>query len=141
MTSENKRLTDEELFREMRKGSQQAFRELYERHEPPLHRYVLHMCGDRGAAEEITHEVFLQMTGPNVRFDERRGSLEAYLYGVARNLVRAFRRATRFEEQQDHSAPHDILGDLIKDEMTAALYTAIQELPVRYRDAVVLCVS
>jgi RNA polymerase sigma-70 factor (ECF subfamily) len=65
--------------------------------------------------------------------------LEAYLYGVARNLVRVVRRKKTFEQVIDQATTHDILGDLITDERTAALYAAIRELPDPYRDAVVLC--
>ena len=84
--------SDEELYRLMRKGNQQAFAELYERREPALYRYALHMSGARHIAEEVTHEAFLQLIGPEMRFDARRGSLEAYLYGVARNLIRVSQR-------------------------------------------------
>lgn len=131
--------TDEELYRQMRKGNRQAFAALYERHEPALFRYALHMSGSRAMAEEVSHEVFVRLIGPGLRFDERRGNLEAYLYGVARNLVRAMRRAGETEESVDQAVMHDILGDLIRDETTAALYRALDELPERYRDAVVLC--
>ena len=34
---------------------------------------------------------------------------------------------------------HDILGDLINAESLNALHAALRELPVLYRDAVVLC--
>jgi len=123
----------------MRKGSQQAFAELYSRHEPALFRYALHMSGSRLTAEEVTHEVFVQVMSPAARFDEQRGSLEAYLYGIARNLVRAARRLGNVEEAREQAVDDDVLGVLIKNEVTAALYTALEELTDRYRDAVVLC--
>jgi RNA polymerase sigma-70 factor, ECF subfamily len=84
--------SDEELYRRMRKGDQFAFAELYTRREPGLHRYALHMSGSWSVAEEVTHEVFLRLMGPDAGFDARRGPLEAYLYGVARNLIRVTRR-------------------------------------------------
>jgi RNA polymerase sigma-70 factor (ECF subfamily) len=131
--------SDEELYRQMRKGNQSAFAELYERREPALFRYALHLSGSRVVAEEVAHEAFVQLIGSKMRFDERRGSLEGYLYGVARNLVRVMRRKMAFEQGVDQVATDDVLGDLIKDERTAALYAAIRELPDSYRDAVVLC--
>lgn len=131
--------TDEELYRQMRKGDQRAFAALYERREPALYRYALHMTGSRVAAEEVAHEVFLRIIGPHLNFDEQRGSLEAYLYGVARNLVRMMRRKGPVEEPVDQAVEHDILGGLIREQATAALYGALDELPDRYRETVTLC--
>ena len=34
---------------------------------------------------------------------------------------------------------HDILGDLISGEKTAALHRTLRDLPERYRDVIVLC--
>src|ERR1700676_2464645 len=86
---------DEELYRQMRKGSQRAFTALYERRAPALYRYALHMSGSRLVAEEVAQEVFLRLMGPHLNFDEARGSLEAYLYGVGRNRVRVSTRRGR----------------------------------------------
>jgi len=131
--------TDEQLYRQVRKGNRQAFATLYERWEPALYRYALHMSGNRVEAEEVAHEVFVRLIGPHLHFDERRGRLEAYLYGVARNLIRVMRRRKDSGETVEQAFVHDILGDLIRDETTAALYAALDGLPDRYRDAVVLC--
>ena len=131
--------TDEQLYRQMRKGDRHAFALLYQRYEAALYRYALHMSGNRMIAEEVAHDVFVRLMGPHLNFDDRRGTLEAYLYGVARNLVRVLRRKGSAEEGIEQAAVHDILGDLIRDESTAALYAALNELPDRYRDAVVLC--
>ena len=47
-----KELSDEELYRLMRKGNQLAFAQLYERRQPPIYRYALHMSGSHAAGEE-----------------------------------------------------------------------------------------
>jgi RNA polymerase sigma-70 factor (ECF subfamily) len=142
--------TDEELYGLMRKGDRRAFAELYERREPGVFRYALHMSGSATAAEEIAQEVFVQLMSANTSldekrgFDEKRGSLEAWMYGVARNLVRVFRRkgliaSAHTPEPVEQLFEHDILGDLINSENIAALRAALLELPDNYRDAVVLC--
>ena len=83
-----KNRSDDDLYRAVRKGDRGALGELYERREPGLYRYALYVSGSRAVAEEVTHDIFLRLIGPGVPFDEKRGSLEAYLYGVARNLLR-----------------------------------------------------
>jgi RNA polymerase sigma-70 factor (ECF subfamily) len=131
--------SDEELYRLMKSGDRDAFGELYERRGPALRRYALHMSGSAAVAEEVSHEVFIQLMRANANFDDQRGSLEAWMYGVARNLVRVIRRQGPVQEPIDQAVRHDMLGDLIQAESLAALHAALRELPVLYRDAVVLC--
>ena len=131
--------SDEELYRLMKKGNQDAFAELYERREPALYRFALHMSGSPAVAEEVSHEVFVQLMGQSTRFDETRGSLESFLYGIARNLVRVARRLGPVMEPVDRPFHHDILGDLIGGETTAALHRTLREMPERYRDVIILC--
>src|SRR5579884_853943 len=131
---------DEELYRRTRKGDQRAFTVLYERHEPPLYRYALHMTGSRVVAEEIVHEMFARLIGGELKYDERRGGLEAYLYGTVRNLARMKRReSASVAEIGERAFEHDIADDLIRNESIAALHAALRELPERYRDAIALC--
>jgi RNA polymerase sigma-70 factor (ECF subfamily) len=136
--------SDEQLYRLMKKGNVQAFAELYERREPALYRYALHMTGSASSAEEVAQEVFVKLMAPNTRFDEARGSLEGWMYGVARNLVRMQRRkagspAPVSSEATEPAFEHDILGGIIDGENLAALRIAVTELPPAYRETVVLC--
>jgi len=130
---------DEELYRLTRKGDREAFAMLYLRREPAIYRYALHMSGSSIVAEEVANEVFVQLMAPNAHFDERKGSLESWLYGVARNLVRVVRRQGPVEASVDRAFEHDILGDLIHNENIDALQRAMRDLPERYRDVVILC--
>jgi len=131
--------SDEELYRRMKKGDRAAFAELYERREPGIYRYALHATGSPEAAEEIAQEVFVQLMNANSRFDDTKGSLEGWVFGVARNLIRTMRRLGPVEEPVDQAVEHDILGEIILDEKMMALRQAVRELPESYRDAVVLC--
>jgi RNA polymerase sigma-70 factor (ECF subfamily) len=136
--------SDEQLYRLMKKGDAKAFAELYERREPALYRYALHMTGSAPAAEEVAQEVFVQLMAPNTRFDEAKGSLEGWMFGVARNLVRVQRRKAgapvpASSELNEPAFEHDILGGMIDNENLVALRIAVTELPAGYREAVVLC--
>ena len=123
----------------MKAGDQAAMLMLYERHEGALYRFAVSMSGNRALAEEVTQEAFLQLMSPSARFDERRGSLEAYLYGVIRNLLRRARPLAAVGEADDQAAVDDIVGAMIEDETVAALYKAVHDLPPGYREAIVLC--
>jgi RNA polymerase sigma-70 factor (ECF subfamily) len=131
--------SDEELFRLMRKGNQQAFADLYERREPGLFRYAVYMCGSETIAEEVAHEVFIQLMNARMNFDDQRGTLEGWMFGVARNLVRAALRKSRVEEPVDRAIEDDILGGIISSEASELVRNAVRDLPARYREVVVLC--
>ena len=53
--------SDEELYRQLRDGYGHALAQLYKRYEPALFRYALHMAGNRSTAEEVAHDVFMQL--------------------------------------------------------------------------------
>jgi RNA polymerase sigma-70 factor (ECF subfamily) len=137
--SELKEQTDEELYRLMRQGSQPAFAELYDRHEPALFRFAAHLAGNRATGEEVAHEVFVRLMSAGAGFNERQGSLEAYLYGMARNLTRVALRKGLGEEGPEQAVQHDFDADLVRKERVAALYAAIGSLPERYREVLVMC--
>ncbi|HTP85979.1 MAG TPA: RNA polymerase sigma factor [Bryobacteraceae bacterium] len=132
------RPTDEEIYRRMRGGDRSALAELYERLAGRIHRYALYTSGRRQMAEEVTQEVFLRLMGSGGRFDQSRGSVEAYAYGLARNLLRRMPKTVSALSEEPFSGG-DLLDELIDDERTAALYEALAELPVGYRDVVVFC--
>src|SRR5690349_22959428 len=113
-----KKRTDEELYRRVRKGDRGALAQLYERREPGLYRYALYVSGSRMVAEEVTQDIFLRLIGPGIPFDEQKGSLEAYLYGVARNLLRMRPPALGLEEIDEPVTKEDALRDLIQDQRT-----------------------
>ena len=108
--------TDEELFQQMRRGDQQAFAELYDRREPQLYRYALHGLGDPSAAEEIAHEVFVELMRTDSRIESRVtavGELSRGLKILARELgvpVIALSQLSRAVEQRPDKKPQ--LSDL-----------------------------
>jgi len=73
-------------------------------------------------AEEVTQETFVILIDHPERFDPARGEMGAFLFGVARNLVRRhLERERRFECMEDtleerFSSNEDILGDLTRRE-------------------------
>ena len=75
-------------------------------------------------------------------FDPERGDLPAFLGGVARKLLHRRQRSERrwlpFPRLEAHDAGSAAV-DLARGIDTTALRNAIALLPVRYREAVVLC--
>ena len=75
----------ETLLKRAVRGDEQAFVELYHRHQGPLYRYALRMTGSPWAAEEVVQEVFLVLIRDPRKYQAERGELGAFLFGVARN--------------------------------------------------------
>ena len=74
-------------------GDAHAFEALYDRRQGGIYRYVLRMTGSPSSAEDITQEVFLSLIRDRSDYEESRGSVKSYLYGMAR--FRLFRRLQR----------------------------------------------
>jgi len=141
--------TDDELLNRIQSGDEQAFMALYHRRQAPLYRFALHMSGSGSVAEDVTQEVFLVLLREGCGYDPGRGTLSGYLFGVARKLVLRHAERTRGDvaldtESDENTAPQlavndDPLIDLTHREGIENLRRAVQALPRRYREVVVLC--
>jgi RNA polymerase sigma-70 factor, ECF subfamily len=144
--------SDEELLRQIVAGDEDAFATLYRRRQGGVYRFALHMSGSEPIAEDVTQEVFIALMRDADSYDPGRGSLSAYLYGIARNhVLRSLRRDRLYvpiaSEQADAEeqvpeqliAGNDPLGDLTRGETIESVRQAVLALPPHYREVVVLC--
>ncbi|HEU5336064.1 MAG TPA: sigma-70 family RNA polymerase sigma factor [Terriglobales bacterium] len=145
-------LGDGDLLRSMLNGSEEAFTILYRRHQSGIYRFVRQMTGETGLAEEVLQEVFLTLMRQGRSFDPRRGSLSAWLYGIARNCIhRCLERERPYVALEtgdgeanaalglpgsagDRGSPH-----LESRETVDQVRRAVLALPANYREVVVLC--
>ena len=70
------------------------FTEIYERHFTEIHRYIAGRLG-RDVADDIAADTFVIALRKRDGFDPRRGTVRAWLYGIATNLVARQQRAER----------------------------------------------
>ena len=143
-------LNDSELLRSMLAGDEEALALLYRRRQGAVYRFALQMSGSKTVAEDVTQEVFLFLMRDGHVFDPEKGSVSAFLLGVARNYVL---RRMRVEQQlaplgddfdDDLPVLHvsaDIcpLDDLTRAETIESVRRAVLSLPSKYREVVVLC--
>jgi len=145
-------LSDHELLRLMLAGDEDAMTQLYRRRQGGVYRFALQMSGSQALAEDVTQEVFLFLMDNGRAFDPTRGSLSAFLLGVARNYVLRRLRADHallslgddFEEESVGSALQTTIDEsplhsLTRAETIEAVRKAVLSLPERYREVVVLC--
>jgi len=159
---DHSQLDDYALLKGMVDGDEQAFIELYRRRQAGLYRFALRMAGSPDAAEDAVQETFLVLLRRTAGYDPARGSVSAFLYGIARNCVRRGLERTgslvtlgdaEMERRLDTQAtagkgnessalltpPSSILDELSREEEVAALQRAILSLPENYRAVVLLC--
>ena len=143
-------LTDSQLIGLMLSGDKEAFAELYRRRQGDVYRFALHMSGAGDLAEDVTQEVFMVLMREGTSYDETRGSVNAFLLGIARNYVlRRLKQERSFvmlgESDDEGSAPRDgfssgsQLDVLMRNEEIRSMQTAVLSLPAHYREVLVLC--
>lgn len=144
--------SDPDLLRQMMDGDEDAFTQLYRRRQAGVYRFALQMSGSQTLAEDVTQEVFIVLMRDAGRYDPDRGSLSAYLYGIARNhVLRKLEQDRPYVPFTDRSADAeeitpqamiaegDPLTELTRGEMIQELRDSILSMPPRYREVVVLC--
>jgi RNA polymerase sigma-70 factor, ECF subfamily len=119
-----------------------AFEELYRRNRDDVHAYAAGLLRDRSAAEDVTALAFERAYRRRRSFNPRRGTLRAWLFGIARNaaldeLRRRGRQATLAAEPIDEAAIGPEQGAEVALRR-AALRAAIAELAPRERELVAL---
>ncbi|HWZ25984.1 MAG TPA: sigma-70 family RNA polymerase sigma factor [Verrucomicrobiae bacterium] len=142
---------DEELLKRSAKGDEEAFAALYRRHADVLYRFAFRMTGSSWGAEEIVQDVFMTLVREPGKYDVERGTLPAFLFGIARNKIMKYnerlpREISLVERQEDGSGG----GLTLRDSFTPAMWAeqrerlekvraAVMELPIEFRETVVLC--
>jgi RNA polymerase sigma-70 factor (ECF subfamily) len=133
--------SERELLDRFRQGDTDAFSALYRDYSPAVFRFALYMTGDHGKAAEITQDAFVWLIRHPDKFDSERGNLAAFLAGVARQCIRRQQRTELrwlpFDRATGMQAVSAI--DPINAIDAEALLKAVALLPLRYREAVVLC--
>lgn len=137
-------LDDGPLVEKARRGDENAWRQLYERHADLVFRLVLRKVGEREAALDIVQEAYVRASGA---IDGFRGdaSFRSWIARIALNEAHSWlrRRARRKEvplealpARRDRSRPVDeavARSDLAERALAFAL-----QLPDQQRDAVIL---
>jgi RNA polymerase sigma-70 factor, ECF subfamily len=136
---------DEALLGQVADGAKQAFVALYRRRSDDVYRFAYAMAKSRSVAQDVTQEVFLNVLENAARFDARKGSVRAWLFGCARHVILdRLRLESRWTSELPEGAAEGATDcrneeQLLAEQRIGWLHAAIAELPVEYREALVLC--
>ncbi len=153
--AQGRRADEAALLARVLRGDAQALALLYRRESGPVYRYALALVADEAAALDAMQEAFTQLLLNPQGFEPGRGTLGAYLAGIARHqLLARWRDAKRFvaliddvdDEAADDEKPGvDAAGAglsaeqrLVDAQRSEQLWSAVRRLAWSQREALVL---
>jgi RNA polymerase sigma-70 factor (ECF subfamily) len=142
---------DEELMLRYRDGDAGAFDLLYARHRGGLFRYISRLIGERGVAEEVFQDVWMNLVRARMTYTVQ-AKFSTYLYRMAHNrVIDHFRRSKEVqlasfdsdpEEDPLHAVPADPSANPERQasarQQSARLLELIAALPAAQREALLL---
>jgi RNA polymerase sigma-70 factor (ECF subfamily) len=121
----------------------QRFWLVFDRHFAEIHRHLCRRVGSQ-TAEDLTTQVFLAAFDSRESYDPARGSVVAWLYGIAANVLRMHardqaRQLRRYAAQEElvRDAP-DVADHVADGSIRPALFRALAELSEDQRTVVLL---
>src|SRR5688500_15265055 len=133
-----------EAVEALARGDAAALRETYRRHHVSVRAFAGRLLGDRDAAEDLVHDVFVALPKAVARF---RGecSFEGFLISIAANLARRHLRSSKRRRAAMSRLSLEPPGQVARPDQAASdaelalrLMRALDELPDKLRVSFVL---
>ena len=130
---------DNVLIARTRQRDQDAFARLYDRYSPLVYSVALRVLRNPSAAEDVLHDIFLQLWRSPEKFDSTRGNLVSWLAVIARN--RAIDGTRRERPRIDPGdvvliSPVNIETEAERAAVAEKIRRLLQEMPEAQRSAV-----
>ncbi len=121
--------TDADLCRMAASGDGRALEELYERYSRIVMSLALRMMADRGAAEELTQEVFFRAWKRAGAYREGKGSYATWLLSITHNMaIDELRKRQRRPQRADVDDPIAAVANIVDDERSVEEHAWIGSL-------------
>lgn len=137
-----------QLVARLLSGEAEALALIYRRESAPVYRYALAVCGQADWAADAMQDAFVAFATRPQGWQAERGSLGAYLAGMARHaLLARWREAGRHVEQEaaepdgEGVEPNQAQSPealLVRRQAQSEVWAAVQALPWPFREALVL---
>lgn len=131
------------LVEQAKKGDKFAFGSLYKEFMPRIYRYILYLVSDSQLAEDLTQETFLKTWKYLPKFSSKKGTFQAFVYRIARNLVIDHQRKKkavllRTEFSKKLPSNENLEESYERYEKVGELKEALSKLPDFDRELIVL---
>ena len=135
-------MTDEQLAR-LALRQRDAFGELYLRYSDRIFRYAAGRTGSRAVADDVLNDTMVGALEGLHRYDADKGSFASWLFTIAsRRVADHERRRVQFwrfiHRRHSIAVNDDLLDALIRAENQEHVRLAVQRLPPRQREIVLL---
>ena len=134
--------TDMNFLRALQQCAPMAFDQLYASYYRPLCYFAENLVGDADVAQDLATESFIKLLQKSTCFDSTT-SLKSFLYTITRNACYDHLRAVQRHETSHAEIRYlnaeendNAESQLIRAEILQAIYTAIEQLPEKYKSAI-----
>ncbi len=118
---------------------------LYSQYGDKIRAYIQSRVRNRHDAEDLFSNVFLKITEHIENYDPEKAAYSTWVYTITQNTVRDYfrrsmgRQDTELNEDLPLPDLHaDVEGKLLRDETLQTLANALEKLPQRERDIIIL---
>lgn len=115
---------------------------IYEQYRDKIFGYVSSRIHNRAEAEGVVSTIFLKICKNIDKYNPEKASLSTWVYTITRNTVydslKALRDRPAFELLENTSSPENVEEKVLSEELLEELACALEKLPQRERDAVIL---
>jgi RNA polymerase sigma-70 factor, ECF subfamily len=123
-------------------GDTSAFEGIVRHWQTPLINLAYRFCRDRSRAEDMAQEAFLRAFR-NLGSWRQESTFSTWLFALATNLYCSELRrlppvSLPFDEPNEPTDPRDLNADIVRRNESATLHKAVQTLPPKYREVLVL---
>lgn len=122
-------------------GEKEAFGEIYKMFMKRIHRYIFYLIYDRELAEDLTQYTFLKAWKALPTFSTVNGSLQAFLFRIARNSVIDYIRKKKdlsIDVVKDPVSDLNIENSVVLEQEKLELYKALSRLDDFEKNIVIL---
>lgn len=126
-------------------SNQIDFAELYAQQYTPIYRYIAYRVRDPASTDDLVAHTFERAMTRIETYRADRGSLGAWIFGIARHCVDShFQRQRRqrwlsLDFIREHAADNaDPIADTLRSEINQQLYHALNKLKTHERDVIAL---
>ena len=134
-----------QLLHRVRDGDDLALARIYDDYSAAVYGLALRITGDRGAAEEITQDVFVRLWEQPDIYDPTRGGLRPWLATIARRRAVDWLRRSGSQHERMRNLARERWRDVdsaedavISDAVHVAVRTAVDQLPESNRSVLLL---
>jgi len=136
-------LEDKILVWQLKRGSSDALRRIYEKYKDDLLALAISLSNDRITAEDVLHDVFISFAqyAPKLQL---RTSVKSYLSSCIANRIRSLKNQENSRNEQSRTIGNCEYGcnepvrQVILTEQSKRIETALSELPYQQREVIVL---